>query len=305
MRWNRKRASSLVLFVLVIGLFLLADAGRCCAQARPSSQDDYLLGINGLSSSAAPPVMPYQPTAADPAASSPPQVGMTADNSGWHFTIGPYLWFPGVHGTIGARDRDVSVHASPGDLLSHFRFGLMGVMEARYKRVVLPLDIMWVRLEDNKALPFPNLMVNTAKLTGSEFILTPKIGFRIIDQKKIKIDALTGFRYWHFGESLKFTPSNLNLNFSQSQNWVDPVVGGRLSGPLSPKVGVIIAGDVGGWGTGSQLDYQVVGLLGYRIKPTWTLQAGYRYLDVNYRNGGTVIDLATSGVVFGVSITLK
>jgi hypothetical protein len=181
----------------------------------------------------------------------------------------------------------------------------MGVMEARYKRVVLPLDIMWVRLGDNKALPFPNLMVNTAKLTGSEFILTPKIGFRIIDQKKIKIDALTGFRYWHFVESLKFTPSNLNLNFSQSQNWVDPVVGGRLSGALSPKVGVIIAGDVGGWGTGSQLDYQVVGLLGYRIKPAWTLQAGYRYLDVNYRSGGAIIDLATSGVVFGVSITLK
>jgi hypothetical protein len=49
----------------------------------------------------------------------------------------------------------------------------------------------------------------------------------------------------------------------------------------------------------------VVGLLGYRIKPTWTLQAGYRYLDVNYRNGGTLIDLATSGAVFGVSITLK
>jgi hypothetical protein len=306
MRWNRKRASSVVLFVLVIGLFLLADAGRCRAQARPSSQDDYLLGINGVSSSAAPaPVIPYQPNAADAAASSPPQVGMTADNSGWHFTISPYLWFPGVHGTIGARDRDVSVHASPGDLLSHFRFGLMGAIEARYKRVVLPLDIMWVRLGDNKALPFPNLMVNTAKLTGSEFILTPKIGFRIIEQKKIKIDALTGFRYWHFVESLKFTPSNLNLNFSQSQNWVDPVVGGRLSGALSPKVGVIIAGDVGGWGTGSQLDYQVVGLLGYRIKPAWTLQAGYRYLDVNYRSGGAIIDLATSGVVFGVSITLK
>jgi hypothetical protein len=49
----------------------------------------------------------------------------------------------------------------------------------------------------------------------------------------------------------------------------------------------------------------VVGLLGYRIKPTWTLQAGYRYLDVNYRSGGAIIDLATSGVVFGVSITLK
>jgi hypothetical protein len=210
-----------------------------------------------------------------------------------------------VHGTVGARGRTASVHASASDLLSHFRFGLMGAMEARYKRVVLPLDMMWVRLGDDKALPGPNLLATTANMKGSEFILTPKIGFRVIDQEKFKIDALTGFRYWHFGENLQFTPSTLGLDFSASQNWVDPLVGGRIQAALSPKVEVTIAGDVGGWGAGSQLDYQMVGLLGYRIKPKWTLQAGYRYLDVNYRSGGSVVDTATSGVVFGVTIALK
>jgi hypothetical protein len=233
------------------------------------------------------------------------QAGTSADDDGWHFAVSPYLWFPGVHGTIGARGRDVSFKASPGDLLSHFRFGLMGVLEARYKRLLLPLDIMWIRLGDNKALPFPNLMVNTAKLKASEFILTPKIGYRVIDQEKIKIDALVGFRYWHFGENLKFVPSNFNLNFSSSQNWVDPVVGGRITGNLSPKVVAVIAGDVGGWGTGSQLDYQVAGILGYRIKPNVTLQAGYRYLYVNYRSGGTIIQPTTSGVLFGATFNLK
>jgi hypothetical protein len=52
------------------------------------------------------------------------------------------------------------------------------------------------------------------------------------------------------------------------------------------------------------MDYQVVGVLGYRIKPSWTLQAGYRYLYVNYRSG-IIFDVATSGVMFGVSINLK
>jgi hypothetical protein len=59
-----------------------------------------------------------------------------------------------------------------------------------------------------------------------------------------------------------------------------------------------------GSGTGSQIDYQIFGLLGYKIKPKWTLQAGYRYLDVNYRSK-TVYDAATSGIVLGVSISLK
>ena len=196
------------------------------------------------------------------------------------FCVSPYLWFPGVHGTLGTLGRDVSVHATPGDLLSHFRFGLMGAFEAQYKRIVLPIDLMWIRLEDDNAVPFPNLMATKAKLTGSELLLTPKIGYRLFDEKRIKVDALTGFRYWHFSENLKFVPSNLNLNFSGSQNLVDPLVGGRVQLGLTPKIVANILGDVGGWGTGSQLEYQVAGLLGYKIKPKWTLQAGYRYLSI-------------------------
>ena len=67
---------------------------------------------------------------------------------------------------------------------------------------------------------------------------------------------------------------------------------------------LIIGGYVGGWGTGSQLDYQVFGALGYKIKPTLTLEAGYRYLDVNYRSTA-IFDAAMSGVILGVTINLK
>ena len=218
--------------------------------------------------------------------------------------MSPYLWFPGVHGTIGALNRTASIHVSATDLLSHFRFGLMGFVEPRYNRVVLPVDVIWVRLGENNALPGV-LGSITANVKGSMFILAPKIGYRIVNQEKIKIDALTGFRYWHFGESLSFTPSILGLNFSRSQNWVDPLVGGKIEMALSPKISVIAAGDVGGWGTGSQLEYQIVGALGYQVKPTWTLSAGYRYLAVNYRNGGSVADIVMPGIFLGITKVLK
>jgi hypothetical protein len=105
---------------------------------------------------------------------------------------------------------------------------------------------------------------------------------------------------------VQFSPSSLGLNFSASQNWADPLVGGRIVTALSPKMEVIIAGDVGGWNVGSQLDYQIVGILGYKIKPAWTLQAGYRYLDVNFRGGqGAVFDAAMSGIQFGVTINFQ
>jgi hypothetical protein len=72
-----------------------------------------------------------------------------------------------------------------------------------------------------------------------------------------------------------------------------------------PRVIVTIAGDVGGWDTGSHINYQVSGFLGFQIKPKVILQVGYRYLAVDYGNGGTRINLVTSGVTFGVTMNLK
>ena len=162
---------------------------------------------------------------------------------------------------------------------------------------------MWIRLGSDKALPnTPSQGV--ANVRATEFVLTQKLGYRLIDSEKVKIDALAGFRYWYFGENVSFTTNT--LNFSASQNWVDPVVGGRITGILTPKVEITVGGDVGGWSHAAQIDYQVFGLLGYRIKPALALQAGYRYLYFDYlRTSGVYLNTATSGVLFGVSITLK
>jgi hypothetical protein len=241
-------------------------------------------------------------------ASAIPVSAQSGTGDDLHVSVTPYLWFPGVHGTIGAFDRDANISASPIDLLSHFRFGLMGTVDARWKRLVVPMDLLWVRLGADKALPFPNLAAQTVDVKASELILTPKVGVRLLDEPKIKCDFLTGFRYWHFGETLKFNPSALNLNFSTSQSWVDPLVGGRIESPLSSKISATVFGDVGGWGTGSQLEYQVGGVLGYKLKETTTFQAGYRYLAVDYRGGGVrqpVFDVAMSGVLIGVTFNLK
>jgi hypothetical protein len=230
----------------------------------------------------------------------------SGSGSDWRASVSPYLWFPGAQGTVGAFNRDANISASAIDLLSHFRFGLMGEADTRWKRLVLPLDLAWVRLADDKAVPTV-LGAMTADVKVSMLLLTPKIGVRLLDEPKIKCDFLTGVRYWHLGQDLNFSPSILNQDFSTSQNWVDPLVGGRIQSPLSSKIVAGVFGDVGGWGTGSQLEYQVGGLLGYKLKKA-TLQAGYRYLAVNYRGGGVrqpVFDAHLSGLVLGFTFDLK
>jgi hypothetical protein len=284
---------------------LLTSAGPCSAQlavpvstAAESTVDSSSVAAVELETSH----VSTSPSASLP--TTPIPADTSAADGNWHFSVSPYLWFSGIHGGIGVNGQEVGVHASAADLLSHFRFGLMGVVEPRYKRIVMPLDIVWVRLGDDRALTNLGTVGN---FKASEFILTQKVGYRLVETKMFQIDALAGFRYWHYGQSVSFTTNT--LNFSSSQNWVDPLVGGRITGNLSPKVSVTIAGDVGGWGAGSQLDYQIAGLLGYRIKPAVALQLGYRYLAVNYRNSSTgnarFANLVTSGIVAGATFNLK
>lgn len=301
-----RRAARTAMLGIIFQSIAPFAANTCRAQSSslsqnkdlPSSFGDDSRDIFALSGTA-------QSSSVGHALANPPRANTDDDDSAWHFDVSPYIWLPGVHGTVGALGRDSSVHATPRDLISNFRFGIMGTVEARRKWLLLPLDIMWARLGDSKALPFPNLEAMNADIKAGEFILTPKVGIRLVNQEKIKINVLTGFRYWHFSEKVQFVPSNLNLNFSASQDWVDPLVGGRITGVLAPKIGITIYGDIGGWGTGSQLDYQFGGVLGYEIKPKWTLQAGYRYLFVDYRNGGSIIEMVTSGALMGISLKIK
>ena len=86
---------------------------------------------------------------------------------------------------------------------------------------------------------------------------------------------------------------------------MDPVLGARIQVPLSPKLLVMVWGDGGGWGAGSQLDYQIVGALGFKINPKFTLGAGYRYAYVNYFTSSFVYKIAMSGAIAGLTWNIK
>jgi hypothetical protein len=226
-----------------------------------------------------------------------------ASEDGWHVGITPYLWFAGVHGTVGVRGREASVHASASDVLSNLNIGAMGAIELRYNRIIVPVDFMWIKLSDNKALPFEQ-GPTSIKAKVTETILTPKIGYRFIDGKRTKVDVLIGIRYWHLTNSLTLQPTQPLGGFSASADWVDAVAGGKIQVLLTPKVVMTVLGDAGG--ANARSDYQIAGLLGYKLGRKCILQAGYRYMSVNYRPPSTVVlDVTQSGLVLGATLNLK
>jgi hypothetical protein len=174
------------------------------------------------------------------------------------------------------------------------------------KRFLLNGDMIWIRLSDSHAVPFPGLGAVSANATVGEFVWTSKLGHRLIDTKKFKADANVGVRYWHLGQKLNFNPSGLGINFNGSQSWADILVGGRVQLPVGKKAVIDLLGDVGGWDATAKLDYQFATLLGIKLCPKATLQMGYPYLFVGYRNGPRgVYNVVTSGAVLGVTFNLK
>ena len=220
---------------------------------------------------------------------------------GWHVDVAPYLWFPGINGTVGALGHEAGVSVTARDVLSNFNFGLMGAVETRYNRFIIPVDFMWVRLKDSRGIPFTDAG-DSVNVKINELMFAPKVGVRLVDKSRFKTDALIGLRYWHLGTTLKLQPQ-IGSGFYGAANWVDALEGARFQAFLTPKTTLTIAGDAGGGG--ARLDYQVVGLLGYKMKRV-TLQGGWRYLVIHKENTGHAFaDLSMTGVVIAAVIPLK
>jgi len=130
-----------------------------------------------------------QGTVATPEKSDTPEPA----DPGWHIDVAPYLWFAGINGTVGALDHEASVHVSASKVLSYFNFGLMGAVEARYNRIIIPVDFMWVKLKDDKGIPITD-DVESVHVKINEYIFTSKVGYRVVDNSRFKTDTGTSER---------------------------------------------------------------------------------------------------------------
>ena len=247
------------------------------------------------------------PTTADASPTAPlppnpePQTSAAGDSDGWRGAISIYGWFPGVHGTVGALGHDASIHVPFSDVFHTLKGIIPIAVELDKGRFILPVDFLWLKLGVDKGIPLNEFGQTSVNVHLTESIFTPKVGYRLLDKDRFKIDALAGIRYWYIGQDLTVEPAGVGR--SRSANWVDGLGGARFTMVLAPKASIMIAGDAGAGG--ANLDYQVVGLLNLKFTEHLGLGLGYRYLDVNYRPSDHlfIFDTATSGALAGFFYT--
>jgi len=239
----------------------------------------------------------------------------------WQFSIIPYLWLMGINGKTTIKGRTADLDVSFGDIWDNLDFAAEVHFEAWRDRYGFFIDTSYAKiaLKKDVDLRLDNTL-NTKFIT--KFFLGEIGGFYRVGtwpvgggyEKKTNtsftFDAIAGGRYWYLKNTLKLSgPLDvLPSKISDSQNWFDFFVGGRVNLAIN-RFFIQLRSDIGGFGLGFSSDFawNIAGYIGYEL-PWYRITPiiGYRALYDKYKDGSGdnrfVWDAWISGPQIGVGI---
>jgi hypothetical protein len=219
---------------------------------------------------------------------------------GVQILVTPYLWLSGINTTIKTplpQEPQVSSDVSAIDLLSHLSGApFMGSAEIRDGPFGLVGDALHVVVSSP-------ITTRSAFFQGGKAVLTANMGtalflYRALEEPSQFADIGAGFRSWGFSPIVNLNAGALPpATVSRSAGWGDPLFAGRYHRELGNGFGLTAYGDLGGFGVGAHVDWQLVGTIDYALNPSTNLRLGYRSLNFNYQ--------ASGGLGLGFNVHMK
>jgi hypothetical protein len=227
--------------------------------------------------------------------------------SPWTFQLAPYMWMAGAKADLTAGPIETSGEASFGDLLKNLDVGAMLRFEARHDRWGIMLDGLYMRLNSDAKVRLANRRIRGLSIDATmEMSILEAAGFYRFGEGPVTVDALAGIRYFSIDVEMdisrRWTILDREVNASQDMEWIDPIVGGRMVWNLADDWLLTLRGDLGGFGIGSELTWNVAAAVGYRLSESTLLVVGYRHLDINYEDN-VDFDAQFSGPYLGMSFS--
>jgi hypothetical protein len=221
----------------------------------------------------------------------------------WSFNLSIYGWATAIDGTISAGGRSADVDIAFEDVLKHLDMTFMAAAELRYKRWGFIGDLIYARLHDDIAPPVGIVFSSTHEVF-KETIGTFLLSYRVVDAKPAYFDLFAGARVYDFYSQIVLRPNLAGQGFKASgtDTWVDPVLGLRGRYYVSRAVFLNGYGDIGGFGAGSELSWQVLGGIGVQAARWCDIQLGYRALGFEYDGARGKQEITTHGPIIGATI---
>jgi opacity protein-like surface antigen len=247
----------------------------------------------------------------------------------WEIRVGLPGWLAGVSGETGVKGVVTSPDVSFDQLLTHLtHVPIVLAADVRYQRWEIFGDGQYMEVGASATLP--GLLFTNANIHLKTGLAEGFVGYRLINCDKAALSLFAGARYTYQGGHLSIFDNGdarlvilrqllgipKRLDFSDSIDWVDPVVGSRGKVKIWKATSLYAEGDVGGFDansgsafeihrqgrtivktpvSSSDWSYQVQGGLEFQLARSIWSQVGWRYLKYDYNTAGFTNKTALNG----------
>ena len=205
----------------------------------------------------------------------------------WNFTITPYVWVPGIDGSLrippAADVPDPVFPVSKSNVINALNFVAMISFEARKDRWSLYSDLFYVSLTFERTAPTQHVIKGELDDKTAVFELAGAYQVWRSASNASHFDVLGGMRYAGIHNDVTLTLESREFKFSAHANLPDAIIGVKGEARLGDEDRWFIPyyADVGGGS--SDLTTLISGGIGYTYG--WgDLALSYRYLE--YQPGG-------------------
>ena len=231
-----------------------------------------------------------------PQASAAGGAGARATDA-WRFEFTPYLWFPNISGTIATDPLPTATFETPElGLLDNVEFATSATFTARDDDWVVLSDFSYTKLGLDENISGSNLSIDSAvywaMIAGGHSIASGPAG---------RIDLFGGFRYTFLDGDIESSGGVSGSN-RNNQDWFDPLVGFDASAKLAERWSVGLLADIGGFGVGSDLAYEIWPRVSWGYNEIITLNVGYRLLAMDFERSDVTYDVTEAGWIVGVGL---
>lgn len=212
----------------------------------------------------------------------------------WSYRVTPYAWVPSL--SLDAAIGPNPPATSETDLFDILDFALLMSGEARKGRWGVITEFNYLDLGDEASVA-GGLVNFETDLKG--FMIGAALAYRFFESPKVAADVFGGARLWSLDTEIDF----VNLpSISREATFTDPIVGVRGQYEIDNSWFLTSLAEVGGFGVGSEFQWELLGRVGYRVSDTFSIGIGYRHLELDFDRSGVDASVAISGPFLAVDI---
>ena len=224
-------------------------------------------------------------------------------SSEWRFEVTPYLWAPGIKGTLNL-DSGIAKSAdySSSNVLGNLKSGGMISAEAHKGQWGVMGDMVSSTLQNSGVIPVQGGTAALGdKVTLQQTVLTGAVTYTVANTKDAYVDGLIGARAIYATATLNVTGVG---TAAKTTSTIDPVVGMKGRYRIADSTWYVpFYGDIGSGGGTTNLTWQAMLGVGKTFSNFIDASLTYRALYYDMKDGGVLQKTTMQGPQ--VAVTFK